>query len=59
MLKEGERQDQIHTANRGILPAFCRRERGRVSNLLVHEYVKTFPHDFPEGEQGTVMLYPA
>jgi hypothetical protein len=42
---------------RGILSAFCERERGRVSNWLVREYVKTFPDDFPEGEPGTVRFY--
>lgn len=44
---------------RGILSAFCERERGPVSNSLVREYVKTFPDDFPEGEQGVVTFYPA
>jgi hypothetical protein len=39
---------------RGILSAFCERERGTVSNSLVREYIKTFPSDFPEGEQGVV-----
>ncbi len=43
---------------RGILSAFCEREQGDVSNWLVKEYVKTFPEDFPEGEPGTVELYP-
>jgi hypothetical protein len=42
---------------RGILYAFCERERGPVSNSLVREYVKTFPDDFPEGEQGVVTFY--
>jgi hypothetical protein len=43
---------------RGILSAFCEREQGAVSNSLVKEYVKTFPEDFPEGEPGTLRLYP-
>lgn len=43
---------------RGILSAFCERERGDVSNWLVKEYVKTFPEDFPEGEPGTMRFYP-
>jgi hypothetical protein len=43
---------------RGILSAFCERERGSVANSLVKEYVKTFPDDFPEGEPGTVSFYP-
>lgn len=43
---------------RGILSAFCEREQGAVSNWLVKEYVKTFPEDFPEGEQGVVKFYP-
>lgn len=44
---------------RGMLSAFCERERGPVSNQLVHQYVKTFPQDFPEGEKGIVKFYPA
>jgi len=44
---------------RGILSAFCERERGDVSNWLVREYAKTFPEDFPEGEPGIVRSYPA
>lgn len=44
---------------RGILYAFCERERGGVSNWLVREYAKTFPEDFPEGEPGIVRFYPA
>jgi hypothetical protein len=43
---------------RGILAAFCERERGSISNWLVKEYVKTFPEDFPEGEPGAVKFYP-
>lgn len=43
---------------RGILSAFCEREQGAVSNWLVKEYAKTFPEDFPEGEQGIVRFYP-
>jgi len=43
---------------RGILTAFCERERGSISNWLVKEYVKTFPEDFPEGEPGAVKFYP-
>ena len=42
---------------RGILSAFCERERGDASNWLVKEYGKTFPEDFPEGEPGTVRFY--
>jgi hypothetical protein len=42
---------------RGILSAFCARERGEISNWLVREYVKTFPEDFPEGERGKVRPY--
>lgn len=44
---------------RGILAAFCERERGCVSNWLVKEYMKTFPENFPEGEPGIVRFYPA
>nr|MBN1228645.1 hypothetical protein [Anaerolineae bacterium] len=44
---------------RGILSAFCERERGDASNWLVREYVKTFPEDFPKGELGSVRFYPA
>jgi hypothetical protein len=43
---------------RGILSAFCERERGSLANSLVKQYVKTFPDDFPEGELGTVSFYP-
>jgi hypothetical protein len=43
---------------RGILSAFCERERGPVSNWLVNEYAKTFPEDFPESEPGVVRFYP-
>ena len=42
---------------RGILSAFCEREQGAVSNWLVKEYAKTFPEDFPQGEQGVVRFY--
>lgn len=44
---------------RGILSAFCDRERGRISNQLVREYAKTFPEDFPPGQEGIVKFYPA
>jgi hypothetical protein len=43
---------------RGILSAFCERERGLRSNLLVVEYLKTFPDGFPAGEPGEVAFYP-
>jgi len=43
---------------RGMLSAFCERERGEVSNWLVREYVKTFPKDFPVVEPGKVRFYP-
>lgn len=42
---------------RGILCAFCSRDQGRVSNILVQEYAKTFPDEFPEGTPGRVRLY--
>jgi len=42
---------------RGILAAFCEREKGAVSNTLVQEYIKIFPEGFPEGEEGTVRFY--
>lgn len=42
---------------RGILAAFAERERGSLSNMLVREYTKTFPEDFPEGEPARVRFY--
>jgi hypothetical protein len=42
---------------RGILSAFCERERGPVTKMLVIEYSKTFPENFPAGEQVQVRLY--
>jgi hypothetical protein len=44
---------------RGMLSAFCERERGSRSKELVQKYVETFPEDFPPGEEGTVMFYPS
>ena len=35
---------------RGILSAFCERERGPVAESLRKAYDKTFPDDFPQGE---------
>lgn len=43
---------------RGILAAFCEREQGPIANGLVKEYIKTFPDDFPQGEEGRLRLYP-
>ena len=44
---------------RGILSAFCERERGETSNWLVKEYAKIFPDDFPvDDPDGTVIPYP-
>lgn len=42
---------------RGILSAFCQREQGILSEMLVRNYAKTFPEDFPEGESGIVRFY--
>ncbi|MGD8753279.1 MAG: hypothetical protein PVG14_17730 [Anaerolineales bacterium] len=42
---------------RGILAAFCERERGEISDNLVREYAKTFPEDFPEGIPSRVRFY--
>ena len=42
---------------RGILSAFCGREKGAVCNELVRKYAKTFPEDFPEGIPGRVQFY--
>jgi hypothetical protein len=42
---------------RGILSAFCERERGPVAKMLVLEYCKTFPENFPAGEQARVRFY--
>ena len=42
---------------RGILAAFCERERGPISNMLVEEYRKTFPSDWTGGEEGIVVPY--
>ncbi len=42
---------------RGLLAAFCQREKGAVSNSLVREYVKIFPEDFPGGEMGVLRPY--
>lgn len=42
---------------RGILSAFCERERGDFSTWLVKEYAKTFPEDFAAGELGLVRSY--
>jgi hypothetical protein len=42
---------------RGILFAFCDRERGDLSNWLVHEYTKTFPEDLPEGIPARIRFY--
>ena len=42
---------------RGILSAYCGREKGPVSNELVKKYANTFPEDFPEGIPGRVKFY--
>ena len=42
---------------RGIFSAFCERERGALSDRLLDEYSKTFPKDFPAGEQAKVRYY--
>jgi hypothetical protein len=42
---------------RGILSAFCERERGPVAKMLVTEYCRTFPENFPAGEQAQVRFY--
>jgi len=44
---------------RGMLSAFCERERGSISKKLVQQYVKTFAKNFPVGEEGVVKFYPA
>lgn len=42
---------------RGIFSAFCERERGVASDRLLDEYNKTFPKDFPVGEQVRIRYY--
>lgn len=42
---------------RGILSAYCGREKGPTSNELVRKYANTFPEDFPEGIPGRVKFY--
>ncbi|MFC1960127.1 hypothetical protein ACFLYO_05415 [Chloroflexota bacterium] len=42
---------------RAILAAFCRRERGSISNSLVDEYINTFPDKFPVNEVGILKPY--
>ena len=41
---------------RGILAAFCEHERGSISKWLLKEYMKTFPENFPPGEEATVIF---
>jgi hypothetical protein len=43
---------------RGILAAFCEREKGTVANELVKEYDRTFPADWEGGEEGRIIFYP-
>jgi len=42
---------------RGILAAFCERERGPTSKTLYEEYKETFPSDWTGGEEGIVVPY--
>ena len=42
---------------RGIFSALCERERGAASDRLLDEYNKTFPKDFPAGEQARIRYY--
>jgi len=42
---------------RGILSAFCERERSSVSNMLITEYAKTFPENFQGGEPARIRFY--
>lgn len=42
---------------RSIFSAFCERERGAASDRLLDEYNKTFPKDFPAGEQARIRYY--
>jgi len=42
---------------RGILSAFCGRDKGELSNELARKYAKTFPENFPEGLPGRVKFY--
>ncbi|MCB0000079.1 MAG: hypothetical protein KDE56_30155 [Anaerolineales bacterium] len=42
---------------RGILSAFCEREKGVIANKLVEAYDLTFPEDWLGGEEGKVNLY--
>jgi hypothetical protein len=43
---------------RGILSDFCERERGKLSNNLVMEYLKIFSKDFPNTEEVHIQFYP-
>jgi hypothetical protein len=42
---------------RGILSAFCGRDKGELSNELARKYARTFPENFPEGLPGRVKFY--
>ena len=42
---------------RAILSGFCARERGAASDDLLDEYNKTFPKNFPSGEEASVRYY--
>ena len=42
---------------RGILSAFCEKDRGELSNKIVKNYTKTFPENWSQGEQGILEFY--
>ncbi|MCB8976968.1 MAG: hypothetical protein H6657_06020 [Ardenticatenaceae bacterium] len=42
---------------RGILSAFCEKDRGELSDRIVKNYTKSFPENWSQGQQGIMEFY--